>query len=236
MDDHHRRGRDELLKIVAHELRGALGPLRDWARLLQSGRLGPLETAHAGEVILRSLQIMARLCDDLDLASETSADDLSLAMAPLDLGEVALAVARLVAYEAAVKGIDLQVRVPPAPLMIAGDPVRLAQVVRNLVSNAVKFTAPHGKVLVDVGSDHAGGRIVVTDSGVGIRAEFLPHVFDKFSRERPDDATRAGSGLGLHVVKRLVDLHGGTIEVDSAGPGCGARFVVRLPLAQTVAA
>lgn len=228
--------RDDLVRIICHELRGAITPLGSWARLLRRGGVTADEAAHAGEVIDRSLQVLSRLAGDLASLIEPGPRALLVTRRPLDLCDVVLATVGLVTQEAALKEVALHVDVPAEPVVVLGDPVRLIQMIGNLVRNAVKFTDSGGKVVVEVIPDRDRAQVVVKDSGVGIGLEFLPHVFDKFAREAPDDAAHNGSGLGLHVVKHLVDLHQGHIQAYSAGPGRGSRFVVTLPLVHPVAA
>ncbi len=236
MGERNGRARDDLLRIICHEVRGALTPLRSWVRLLRRGDVSPETTAHAVDVIDRSLQILSRLAADLEMLTDVRVSELPMSPGPLDLRDVVLATIGLVTQEAAIKGVILDAAVPPAPVPVVGDPVRLAQVIANLVGNAVKFTDPAGTVLVELQSVDDRARLVVRDSGAGIGPEFLPHVFEKFAREAPGDGAHRGRGLGLHVVKHLVHQHHGTIEAYSAGPGCGSRFVVTLPLAETLAA
>jgi signal transduction histidine kinase len=224
----------EVIQLVCHELRSTLSPLRVWARLLRRGDVTPEQTRLVGEVLERGMQVLARLASDL-AGLETAADgDIPMASGPLDLRETVLAVTRGMMPAVEAKGVALVVDVPAEAVTVAGDQIRLCQVLSNLVDNAMKFTDPPGRIIVRVRRDAIQAQVSVEDTGAGIDPEFLPHVFERFAREVPGN--RPGHGLGLHLVKRLVERHRGTIVATSQGPGCGSRFVVTLPASPAVAA
>lgn len=235
MDQTPSQSNDEVLQIIAHELRGTLGPLAVWSRLLQSGQAKAEETKQAGEVIQRGVQVLNRLATDLAALQGTEDAELPLTLTTFDLREVVLSAIRMIAREATGRGVELVARVESEAVTVVGDPVRLSQIISNLLDNALKFTDTPGKIVVDLETKEGRARLSVTDTGAGISPEFLPYAFDKFARETPNDADRRGRGLGLYLVKRLVELHGGTVEVESRGPGQGSRFLVSLPLAMGTA-
>ena len=228
--DELNRLKDEFLATLSHELRTPLGAILGWTRLLSSGQLEPARVGHAIAAIERSAQAQSKIVEDiLDLARGT-AGNLRLDMKPIDLAIVAHRGVEAIAPAAAAKHIVIDVQAPAA-VAVVGDPARLQQVMWNLLSNAVKFTPPGGSIRVDVGAGDRRAEMRVTDSGAGIAPEFLPFVFDKF-RQADASSTRrhGGLGLGLAIVRHLVELHGGTVEAQSAGADRGATFVVRLPM------
>jgi signal transduction histidine kinase/ActR/RegA family two-component response regulator len=227
------RAKDEFLATVSHELRTPLTPMLTWVRLLRTARLDQATGARALEAIERNARVQAQLVEDLLDVSRIVTGKLRLEARAVELEGIAEAALDAVRPAADAKGIVLQAALRPGAL-VTGDPDRLQQVLWNLVSNAVKFTPRGGRVEVSIG--RAGDHAVVTvrDTGVGIRPEFLPLVFDRF-RQADASTTRVhgGLGLGLSIVRHLVELHGGTVEAASEGEGRGATFVVRLPLAPT---
>ena len=224
------RRKDEFLAMLAHELRNPLAPIRNALYLLRVGEsAGPL-AAEAREVMERQLSQLIRLVDDLLEVSRISRGKIELRRASVDLAGVVAS-----AVETSRPTIDaarhrLDVRLPPAPLHVDGDFVRLAQVIANLLNNAAKYTDPGGRISVSVERDGAEAAIRVQDNGVGLAPELLPRIFDMFAQA--DRARAAGGlGIGLALAKMLVDLHGGRIEAKSDGPGQGSEFAVHLPLA-----
>jgi PAS domain S-box-containing protein len=231
--DELNRLKDEFLATLSHELRTPLGAILGWTRLLATGQLAPDRMAHAVAAIERSAQAQSRIVEDiLDLARGT-AGNLRLDMKPIDLSGVAQRGVEAVAPAGAAKQIRIDVRAP-APVPVVGDAARLQQVMWNLLSNAVKFTPPGGSVAVEVARRDRHAEIRVTDSGIGIAPEFLPYVFDKF-RQADASSTRrhGGLGLGLAIVRHLVELHGGRVDAESAGAERGATFIVQLPIAES---
>ncbi len=226
----------EVIQVVCHELRGTLSPLRVWARLLCRGDVTPEQTRLVGEVLERGMQVLTRLAGDLAMLETAEDDDIPMASGPLDLRETVLAVTCVMTPAAEAKGIVLAVDVPAEAVTVAGDQVRLGQVMANLVDNAVKFTDAPGRITVRVRRDSSEAQVSVEDTGAGIDPGFLPHVFERFAQEMPGNYGRPGRGLGLHLVKRLVEHHRGTIVAASQGPGHGSQFVVTLPVSPPAAA
>jgi signal transduction histidine kinase/ActR/RegA family two-component response regulator len=226
------RAKDEFLAVVSHELRTPLTPILMWARMLRGGRLDTEATASALETIERNIMAQAQLVGDLLDVSRIITGKLRLDVRPVDIVPVVEAAAESARLTAELKGVRLRTIVDPRAGFVAGDPDRLQQIVWNLLSNAIKFTDKGGRVQVEVQRVNSHVRITVSDSGQGISAEFLPHVFDRF-RQADSTTTRAhgGLGLGLAIVRHLVELHGGRVHVASPGEGQGATFTVELPLA-----
>lgn len=230
-----RRLRDEFLATVSHELRAPLHAIAGYARLL---RVRPSDTsliAKASEVIQRSADTQARMVDDILDLSRIAAGALRLDLKPTNLASVVSQAVEAVRPSAAAKSLSIEIRAPAEPAMLMADPERLGQVVWNLLSNAVKFTDAHGSIFLDV--ERAGSKvhISVRDTGRGIEPSFLPHVFEGF-RQGDSSMTRqaGGLGLGLAIVRHIVELHGGVVEAESAGPGAGASFHVTLPAGEVV--
>lgn len=247
------RIKDEFLAVLSHELRSPLNPILGWCGLFRTGRLDAEKTAQAIETIERNAKLQTQLIEDLLDVSRILQGKLSLSMMPINLALTIEAALETVRLAAEAKAIDLQFilaaapelaedsestvspgslpPVPPAEIRVLGDSARLQQVVWNLLSNAVKFTPEKGKVTIHLGQVGSHAQIQVIDNGKGIPPKFLPHVFDYF---RQADATTTrrfgGLGLGLAIVRHLVELHGGTVQADSAGENQGATFTVMLPL------
>ncbi len=229
------RMKDEFLATVSHELRTPLNAILGWSHILRWGKPDEATVARGVEVIERNAQTQAQLIEDILDASRVITGSLRLNRGPVDLATVINAAADSVRLGAETKGIQLAVILDPAARHLIGDASRLQQVVWNLLANAIKFTACGGRV--EVRLQRAGGQaqITVTDTGEGVAAEFLPFIFDRF---RQADATitrrHGGLGLGLAIVRNLVELHEGSVQAESAGEGYGASFIVRLPLAEKV--
>jgi signal transduction histidine kinase/ActR/RegA family two-component response regulator len=224
------RAKDDFLATLSHELRTPLTAILGWAGMLRSGRLGAREREQAMDVIQRNARLQRQLIDELLDVSRIVAGKLELEMAPTDLRAVVAAAADTMRPAAEAKGIVLECPECGQPAVVNGDSARLQQVFMNLLSNAVKFTPAGGRV--DVAIDVIDGRtlVSVTDTGRGIDAAFLPHIFDRFRQGTLAMTSRSGLGLGLAIVHHLVLLHGGSVRAESAGEGRGARFVVTLPL------
>jgi PAS domain S-box-containing protein len=224
------RRKDAFLATLAHELRNPLAPLRCAVPILRRTHGGP-EAAPVLAMVERQVDHLVRLVDDLLEASRITRGKLTLRRQTVDVAAVlGLAIEtsrpRIEAF-----GHALEVRVPATPAWLDADPVRLAQVIANLLDNAAKFTPPGGHIALHVAPVRGLLEIRVRDSGAGIPAADLPHVFDLFvQEERMENGMQAGLGVGLALVKNLVELHGGTVGAHSAGPGRGSEFVVRLPL------
>jgi signal transduction histidine kinase len=226
------RLKDEFLATLSHELRTPLNAIVGWVHLLRGGRLAPDTAAHALEVVARNAEAQNQLIADILDVSRIVSGRLRLEVSAVDLAHVVSAALDTVRPAADAKGVRLESALQAGEAAtVAGDPGRLQQVVWNLLSNAIKFTGEGGTVSVQLEVTAAQARLTVTDSGVGIRPDFLPHVFQLF-RQADSSSTRAhgGLGLGLAIVRHLVELHGGTVQAWSAGTGQGARFTVELPL------
>ena len=225
------RLKDEFLATLSHELRTPLNAIVGWSVMLRGAKVGDDDLAEGMDAIERNARVQAQLIEDLLDVSRIIAGKLRLDVQHVELAPVVDAAVTAVLPAANNKGIRLQKVLDPRVAAVWGDPSRLQQVIWNLVSNAIKFTPKGGRVQVTVARVNSHVDLTVTDSGMGIPPEFLPHVFDRF-RQADASTTRkfGGLGLGLAIVRHLVELHGGTVEARSDGPGTGASFVVRLPL------
>jgi PAS domain S-box-containing protein len=223
--------KDEFLSTLSHELRTPLSAIFGWSQLLETGRLGPEETQEAVEAIGRNARMQTQLIDDLLDMSRIVSGKIRLDIQPLDLAEVVQRAVESVRPSADARQIQLRKIIDPHAGPIKGDPTRLQQVIWNLLTNAIKFTPKGGKVDVVLERVNSHVEITVHDSGVGIKPEFLPHVFERF-RQADSSTTRVygGLGIGLSIVKSLVELHGGTVAVKSAGENQGTTFFITLPL------
>jgi len=225
------RLKDEFLATLSHELRTPLNAVIGWARILKSGRLDNDSSVHAIEVIERNAWAQKQIIEDILDVSRVITGKLQLHLGPVDLISVIKAALDAVRPALEAKEIKIETRFEPGLKVIAGDVDRLQQVVWNLLSNASKFTPAGGVLKVHVAQDETYAEIEVRDSGPGIAAEFLPHVFERF-RQADGSTTRThgGLGLGLAIVRHLVELHGGVISAENEAPGSGAIFTVKLPL------
>jgi signal transduction histidine kinase/ActR/RegA family two-component response regulator len=227
------RAKDEFVATVSHELRTPLNSVLGWARLLRMGKLDAAAAAKGVETIERSATAQAQIVDDLLDVSRIVRGELRLDVRPVELVPVIEAVLDAVRPAAEARQIAVAAVLMPRAGPVTGDPGRLQQVVWNLLANAVKFTPVGGRVEIRLDQDPDGGGvgISVRDSGNGIPAEFLPHLFERF-RQADSSSTRThgGLGLGLAIVRHLVEAHGGTVEAHSDGPGRGSTFTVRLPV------
>ena len=225
------RMKDEFLALVSHELRSPLNAILGYAALLRYGGLDAQKVKHAADVIERSGKAQAQLIDDLLDTARIISGKLRLEVGPVDLVSVIEQAVQTIHPAADAKGISLETNLPSEIGQITGDSARLQQVVWNLLSNAVKFTPQGGRV--EVGLERIDPHICITvsDTGKGINPDFLSYVFDRFRQADASSARRYGGlGLGLALVKYLVELHGGTVEAASAGEGQGATFKVTLPV------
>ncbi|MCA1566986.1 MAG: response regulator [Acidobacteria bacterium] len=225
------RAKDEFLATMSHELRTPMTAILGWAHMLRSHTLSEADFERALEIVERNAQAQNKLIEDLLDISRIITGKLRLEVRAIDLAGVVAAVIEALRPTAEVKAIRLQSLLDPRAGPVSGDADRLQQVVWNLLSNAIKFTPKGGRVQVRLERVNSHVEIVVSDSGKGISAEFLPHVFDRF-RQADSTSTRkhGGMGLGLSIVRQLVELHGGTVGVESGGAGQGATFIVQLPL------
>jgi PAS domain S-box-containing protein len=231
------RLKDEFLATLSHELRTPLTAVLGWTRLLGTGQLDEATAKRALETIERNALSQVQLIDDILDVSRVIRGKLRLNVRATDLVPVIEAAVDSVRPAAEAKGIRLQVILDPQAGPISGDPDRLQQVVWNLLSNAIKFTPKEGRVQVVLARVNSHLEVAISDTGQGIPAEFLPYVFDRFRQADPTP-TRAhgGLGLGLAIVRHLVELHGGSVRAESAGAGQGSTFRVLLPLLATARA
>jgi signal transduction histidine kinase len=225
------RAREEFLAMVSHELRTPLGAILIWTQLLRGERREPGGGERALDMIERSTKSLAQLIDDLLDVSRIVAGKLRVERQPVDLGALVGAAAESARPGASARGVELLAHVTPGVPPVIGDAARLQQVAANLISNAVKFTPRGGRVEVTFGRVADGARLAVSDTGVGIEPEFLPHIFERF-RQADSTSTRRyrGMGLGLAIARHLVELHGGTIDAVSRGANQGATLTVIVPL------
>jgi PAS domain S-box-containing protein len=225
------RLKDEFLATLSHELRTPLNAILGWSQILQNRNLGENDTQKALTTIERNARSQSQLIDDVLDVSRIVTGKLRLNVRAVDLPGVITAAVDAARPGAEAKNIRLQTLLDPDAGPISGDPDRLQQVVWNLLSNAMKFTPKNGRVQVRLERVNSHVEIVVSDTGKGIEPEFLPYVFDRF-RQSDGSMTRrhGGLGLGLAIVRQLVELHGGTVSVSSAGEGSGATFTVSLPI------
>jgi two-component system CheB/CheR fusion protein len=225
------RAKDEFLSILSHELRNPLNSLLGWSQLLRLKKLDEAKTQQALEAIQRAAQAQNLLIMDLLDVSRISTGSLRLDAEPINLIPVISAAIDVVHLSAEAKNIQIESRLNPDPKTLVGDPIRLQQVVWNLLSNSIKFTPPGGRIDISLDYSNFQAEIEVKDTGKGISPDFLPYVFERF-RQADGSRTKSnpGLGLGLAIVRHLVELHGGTMAVSSPGEGQGATFTVRLPL------
>jgi signal transduction histidine kinase/CheY-like chemotaxis protein len=224
------RLKDQFLATLSHELRTPLNVILGWAWQLRRAELPP-PLARAVEVIERNAGVQARLVEDLLDTSRATAGDMTLHLGLVDLFGVCELVADLTRPSATARGIGFTVRLDGAAPIICGDGTRVQRIVENLISNAIKFTPSGGSIGMTI--THAGSRarLVVADSGIGIHPEFLPHMFESFRQADAGTTRRTGGlGLGLTIVRQLVEMHGGTVRAESPGEGHGTTVTVEFPI------
>jgi signal transduction histidine kinase/ActR/RegA family two-component response regulator len=225
------RAKDEFLATVSHELRTPLNAIAGWVQILRKGGSDADTFAHGVDIIDRNVKTQTKIIEDILDVSRIITGKLNLDVAPVNLVQVIEAALESVRLAAEVKALRLHTIFDAPDILVSGDPNRLQQVVWNLVSNAIKFTPKAGTVRIRLGRAGSQAEITVSDTGKGISPEFLPFVFDRF-RQADSTSTRnhSGLGLGLAIVRHLVEMHGGTVHATSQGEGHGAAFIVRLPL------
>jgi PAS domain S-box-containing protein len=254
------RAKDEFLAILSHELRSPLNPILGWAKLLRTRNLDPSTTARAIETIERNANLQTQLIEDLLDISRILRGKLSLDVSPVNLVSIVEAAMETMQLAADAKGIDFRfwiadfgleatldnsigefieplktqnstLKIQPARYWVMGDANRLQQVVWNLLSNAIKFTPEGGRVTIRLGCSGSQAQIQISDTGKGISADFLPYIFEYF-RQADSSITRryGGLGIGLAIVRHLIELHGGTVVAESSGENQGSAFAVRIPL------
>jgi PAS domain S-box-containing protein len=225
------RAKDEFLATLSHELRTPLTSIVGWAKMLRSGQLDPATTARAIETIDRNARLQTQLIADVLDLSRIVSGKLRLSLRPTELGPVVESALDTVRPAAEAKGIRIRRVFDRHPCPVSGDPDRLQQVVWNLLSNAIKFTPQNGVVEVRLQCRGNEAEVVVADTGIGISRELLPHVFERFRQgDASSSRSYGGLGLGLAIVRHMVELHGGRVEAESPGLGLGSTFRVRLPL------
>ncbi|NJN92449.1 MAG: response regulator [Leptolyngbyaceae cyanobacterium SL_5_14] len=225
------RMKDEFLAVLSHELRTPLNSMMGWARLLRTKKFDEETTARALETIERNARSQAQLIEDILDVSLIVRGRLRLNLCPINFVSVVEQAIDSVRPLAEAKTIHLKANLADSAISVCGDPNRLQQVVWNLLTNAIKFTPEQGRIGVELIRHGAQTQLRVTDSGIGIKPDFLPHVFERF-RQADGTTTRphSGLGLGLAIVRHLVELHDGTVQAESEGEGQGAAFTVQLPL------
>jgi PAS domain S-box-containing protein len=225
------RIKDEFLAVLSHELRSPLNPILGWTNLLQAGRLDPIRAKEAIATIKRNAELQSQLIEDLLDVSRILRGKLVLTVTPVNLTTTVQSAIETVRLAAEAKQIQIQTHFDANVGVVSGDAGRLQQVVWNLLSNAVKFTPKGRQVEIGVSVIEQLARIEVSDTGKGISPEFLPYVFEHFRQEDGSTTRRFGGlGLGLAIVRQIVELHGGTVCADSAGEDQGATFTVTLPM------
>jgi len=227
------RLKDDFLATVSHELRTPLNAILGWAQILSQGRNTRPEVASQGlTAILRNARAQAHLIEDLLDMSRIVSGKIRLDLRTLGLAEIVDSAVGTITPAAQTKGIELERALADGAPSVWGDSERLQQILLNLLANAVKFTPEGGRVRISVAANEGWAEVVISDTGQGIPAHFMPYVFDPFRQADPSPTRRHGGlGLGLAVVYHLVELHGGTVRAESPGEGLGATFCVKIPLA-----
>jgi signal transduction histidine kinase len=226
------RAKDVFLATLSHELRTPLTPVVGWIKLLRSGTLDEKSVAQALDAIERNAWLQSRLIDDLLDTSRIATGKLHFEPKPTDLNLVVKAAVDTMRAAAAVRNIEISLSLSPSSLVVMGEPIRLQQIAWNLVSNAIKFTDPGGKVSITTGMEGTEAKLVVVDTGTGIDSDFLPHVFDRFRQADGSTSRRHGGlGLGLAIADALAKMHGALLEAQSDGVGQGSCFTFRIELA-----
>jgi signal transduction histidine kinase/CheY-like chemotaxis protein len=225
------RMKDEFLATVSHELRTPLNAMLGWVHLLRTGKLDQSTSERGLESIERNVRLQAQLTGDLLDVSKALTGQLQLNCRPTTLVEAAQQAMSALGSAARAKGVALDMAVPDSPIVILGDQTRLRQIAWHLLANAIKFTPRAGVVKVVVEQSQGEARLIVIDSGQGIDPQFLPRIFDRFTQADPSPTRSAGGlGVGLALVRELVELHGGEIEARNEAAGAGAIFTARFPL------
>ena len=224
------RCKDEFLAMLAHELRNPLAPIRNALHLIRTQSHNANILAQSQAMAERQVSHMTRLIDDLLDVSRISQGKIRLRKEPVDLGRIIASVVEAARPALEAKGHHFSLDLPSHPVRLEADPTRLEQVLNNLLTNAAKYTEPGGRIWLTVEQDGDAVRLSMRDTGIGLLPEMLPRVFDLFVQgERGLARSQGGLGIGLTLVKRLVELHGGRVEAISEGPGKGSEFVVHLP-------
>jgi PAS domain S-box-containing protein len=226
------RRKDEFLAILAHELRNPLAPIRNSLHILRLSSPQDPVGERVGDMMERQVNHMVRLVDDLLEVSHITRGTIELRKERVDMAAIVRSSVETSRPLIEAVGHQLSLAFPPEPLMVEGDPIRLAQVFANLLNNAAKYTDPGGRIRLRASREGDYAVIAVTDTGAGIAREMLPRIFEMFTQiDRHADRAQGGLGIGLTLVKSLVEMHGGQVWAHSEGPGRGSEFVVRLPVA-----
>ena len=230
------RRKDEFIAMLGHELRNPLSVLTTASRIFKMDGATSADMKHAADIICRQVQHVTRLVNDVLDLERIDHGKLQLEVRSVDLREIVTNTLESRRPDAERRKQSLTLQLAQDPVVVDADAVRLAQVLSNLVDNAVKYTPDAGHITVAVTAEEDDAVIVVEDDGAGIPSERVESIFEPFVQlPESRDAARGGMGLGLSLVRRLTELHGGTVEVTSRGPGCGSRFAVHLPLQQPIA-
>jgi PAS domain S-box-containing protein len=231
------RQKNEFLALLAHELRNPLAPIRTALHVLGQAHTSPAEAVRAHAIASRQVVHMARLLDDLLDVGRISEGKMELRLESFDLRDLVRRAVDAIGAVAAERRQTIVVDVPPEEVSIVADPTRIEQVVTNLLSNSIKYTDPGGRIRVRASRESDEAIVEVTDNGIGIAPSMLPRIFDLFVQaERRIDRSVGGVGIGLTLVRKIVELHGGRVVASSPGPGRGSRFLVNLPLRRVPAA
>jgi signal transduction histidine kinase len=226
------RLKDEFLAMLAHELRNPLAPIHNAVRIMRMKPMGDTQLEWARDVIDRQAAHLTRLVDDLLDVSRITRGKINIEAKPFDLAAAVARAVETVQPMLSQQKHELQVELPETPLTVMGDLTRVTQVIGNVLGNAVKYTDAGGMIRLSARLDEGMVEISIRDNGIGIPASMLPTVFDLFSQAGiMDGRSRGGLGIGLALVKRLVEMHGGNVGVHSAGSGHGTEFIIRLPAA-----
>jgi PAS domain S-box-containing protein len=230
------RRKDEFLATLAHELRNPLAPIRHAAQIARIPTATEAQKRWSNDVIIRQVHHMSLLLDDLLDISRITRGTLELRMVPTDLASAIEAAVETARPSIELKRHRIRIELPTEPIQVSADPLRLSQVLSNLLTNAAKYTDPEGEIQLSASVEQDAVLISVADTGIGIATDTLPSVFEMFSQlHNGRDHSEGGLGIGLALSKGLVELHGGTIEARSPGPGQGSEFIVRLPRRATPA-
>jgi len=225
------RCKNEFLAMLAHELRNPLAPIRNACEIFRALAPDQPELAAARDMIDRQVQNLVRLVDDLLDISRITSGKIELRCEPAEIASVVAQAVEVSRPIIEARGHRLTVSMPPEPTWVRADPLRLAQVLANLLNNAAKYTEVGGRITLSASREGGDAVFRVRDTGVGIAADMLPRIFDLFAQANTSlERSRDGLGVGLTLVKRLVELHGGTVQAASAGPGKGSEFTVRVPM------
>jgi len=225
------RRKDEFLATLSHELRNPLAPIRAALEVMRLGREDPVLIEKARVTMERQLHQLVRLTDDLLDVSRITQDKVDLKREPIDLRQVIQSAVEAMRPLITDRGHDLHVDMPEDPLYADADFTRIAQAFSNLLSNAAKYTDRGGRISISAATEHGAAVVHVRDTGIGIPREMLSRIFDMFTQLKAErDRTTSGLGVGLSLARRLVELHGGSVDAHSEGPGRGSDFVIRLPM------